>query len=254
MKFCPECGSVRNDKEICDCGYNYSTGEVEKKEEDKTNLFSGMNKIMEDIVPHQGAVPLEELKRRKLDTGDLLSVYYTTSGGMMGSYYNISLSFKECELDVVNQDWHHGERRQKVYKVDEEAAKEIKDLLIDNNFCAWSELPANFSMMAYDAPTSSMGLTFEQLHVSINSLVCMDKEENDLYLKVRDMVNSLVIDENLIKDFVLEEGTTFGLMSNNDCDSKLLTNKFCPDCGSKIPEGSYKCPCCGYRVPIDKND
>ena len=27
MKFCPNCGSKRDDKNICECGYNYETGE-----------------------------------------------------------------------------------------------------------------------------------------------------------------------------------------------------------------------------------
>lgn len=31
MKFCPECGSVIEGKEMCECGYVVATGEVDKK-------------------------------------------------------------------------------------------------------------------------------------------------------------------------------------------------------------------------------
>ncbi len=30
MKFCPNCGSVLNNKGKCECGYNTKTNEVEK--------------------------------------------------------------------------------------------------------------------------------------------------------------------------------------------------------------------------------
>ena len=35
MKFCPECGAVIADKDICDCGYNKITGEVDQKKREE---------------------------------------------------------------------------------------------------------------------------------------------------------------------------------------------------------------------------
>lgn len=31
MKYCPNCGSVRNDKDVCECGYSYNEININKK-------------------------------------------------------------------------------------------------------------------------------------------------------------------------------------------------------------------------------
>lgn len=232
MNFCPNCGKKREEEEICVCGYNYLTEEVEK------NSFNSMNKMNDlcGFVSFQGGVSLEELKRRKLDIGDLLSISYTSSGGMMGSYYNDELSFEKNEFTVVNQEWHHGEKKEIKYRVDEDKIKEIKNILIENNFRAWSEIPVDKSMIAYDAPTSSVYLRFEQKTVSFSTLIYMNQEEKEIFSELRKMINSLAIKENIISEKILTNGMmVFGLTT---------TSGFCPECGGPLVDG--KCEC-GYQ-------
>ncbi len=68
MKFCPNCGSPRDNKDKCECGYNYLTGEVEK-EEKNTILYEMHNTINSPIFDmpapfnidtYQGVITLEE--------------------------------------------------------------------------------------------------------------------------------------------------------------------------------------------------
>lgn len=241
MKFCPICGSVRDGKDKCDCGYNYITGEVEKK------LFSGMTEALE-IQMNKGAISLDELKSRKLDMGDLLSVSYTTSGGMMGQYYYTGLSFTKNEINTINQEWHHGDRIERIYKVDSDKVSEIKKIIIDNNFRAWSEVPVDRSMIAFDAPNSRMGLVFEKGSVSISTDIYMSKEENDIYINLRNMIFSLCNDETKISEKVLEQGQAMGLFMYQNNTSDNSKKRFCPECGKVFEDEIYECTC-GYVVP-----
>lgn len=246
MKFCPNCGSKReNEEKTCFCGYNYETGETQEQETTPiVNAFGNLdlfNKMM-GIDDNKAAVPLEELKKIKLDLGDLLSISYTSSGGMMGSFYNDELSFEKNELTVTNQTWHHGERKETIYKVDEKRAQELKKVLIDNNFGAWNHLPSNQSMLAWDAPTSTVYLRYEKKSVSFPTIVYMDEEENDLYRLVMDMLNSFIKKENIIKDEVIKPGEELNMMNQIN---GMATTPFCPECGT--PLVNNKCSNCGHE-------
>lgn len=245
MKFCPNCGRKREGEKICSCGYNYETGETQEIETTPAvNAFGNLdlfNKMM-GIDDNKVAVSLEELKKIKLDYGDLLSISYTSSGGMMGSFYNDNLSFEKNELVVTNQTWHHGERKETTYKVDEKKAQELKKILIDNNFAAWNHLPRNQGMMAWDAPTSSVYLRYEKESVSFPTIVYMDTEENDLYRLVMDMINSFIKKENIIKDEVIVPGEELNMMNQFN---GMVATSFCPECGTTIVNN--KCPNCGHE-------
>ena len=247
MKFCPNCGRKREEENICPCGYNYETGETQEPQETPTpmvNAFGNLDLMNNMFGPEKpkAAKTLEELKKIELDLGDLLSISYTSSGGMMGSFYNDDLSFEKNTLTVTNQTWHHGERKETTYKVDEKKAQELKKILIDNNFGAWNHLPSNQSMMAWDAPTSTVYLRFEKESVSFPTIVYMDNEENDLYRKVMDMISSFCIKENIIKDEVIKPGEELNMMNQMN---GMATTPFCPECGTQL--ANDKCPNCGHE-------
>ncbi len=254
MKFCPNCGSVREKKDICYCGYNYLTGEVEKKEDDSKNQnnpeIKGImgNYLQNGFYPHHGLeVSLEELKGRKLDLGDLLSVSFCVSGGMMGSYNNIELSFTKNQFIIVNQDWHHGPRIKKIYRVEEENAKEIKKILIDNNFRAWSEVPVDNSLFAYDAPSCTMTLTFEKKSVTFSVRIYMTEEEMKIYNELREKINLLIKEENKEQEEVIQEGISMMDTMTSITPSMQNHTKFCKECGRQLEEGIIECEC-GYKV------
>ena len=92
MNYCPNCGAKR-ENDVCSCGYNYESGEVEKVEVPLEMIIKSSDNP--NIVLHQGGVPLEELKRRRLDLGPLLTVSYTVSGGQIGQYSDLELSFEK---------------------------------------------------------------------------------------------------------------------------------------------------------------
>lgn len=239
MKYCPNCGSVRNDKDVCECGYSYLTGEIIE------NSFMGMGEINKyaKVEMNQGVISLEELKKRKLDLGDLIKVSYTSSGGMMGSYYNDELSFETNELTVIDQKWHHGEKKKIVYKANEKEVQEIKNILIDNNFSAWSEISVDNSLIAFDAPSSSMSLTFQKKSVSISTMIYMDQQERDLFFKVREKINSFMKNQTKISEKILTQGEELGMMG-------MFSNisSFCPKCGKQLQD--EKCEC-GYEKKIN---
>jgi hypothetical protein len=248
MKFCPICGSPREKKEKCECGYDYSTNIYEKP-------FDGIKEVNNTIENHLCGAPLEELKRRKLDVGNLLSVSYTSSGGMMGSYHSVSLSFENNEVTSVDQEWHHGERIERKSKVSKEDVEEIKKIIIDNNFRAWSEIPEDRSMIIFDAPTSSMNLRFEDNSATISSRIYMDKEEQELYTKVIKMLYSLQKDDKKTEKKKLDlKSMMMGGQQDNDLTEKINNRKmFCPECGNVIDKGINECKC-GFIVPEDKRD
>ena len=254
-KFCPECGSPLNDKTICECGYDVTKQEVDSKiREEQINKFKDQHKVENCL----GAIPLENLKQRKLDTGKLLTFSYSRSGGMQGEYHHKSLNFEKKELEVVNQDWHHGEKTKIVYKAPDIVVEELKNILIDNNFRAWSEVAVDMSMRAFDAPSSSIGLTFENLSVNISTLIYMDDEERELYWKVIELLNSIEDDSNKISEEILEEGTPFGSMLQqaditNDPIAKQIGFKFCPECGGVVIKNINTC-ICGYKFEDNKEE
>ena len=239
MKFCPNCGRKREEELVCDCGYNYETGEAEIKEP-----------VVEEIVPHLGAVELDELKERKVDTGELLSASYGSAGGMMGGFCDYTLSFEDNKLKSNAKDWHHGKRYARTYKVDLDKVKEIKNILIENNLCAWSEIPVDRGIMMFDAPNSYLILRFEELSVTIPTNIYMTDEERGILANVRDMIYKCLIPENMIEEEVLEEGEPLNptFMGSGMMGGPITHAGFCPDCGKPLKDGGRRCEC-GYEYP-----
>ena len=240
MKFCPICGRPRDNKDICECGYNYETGESELKES-----MNNMTDMIKPIV-NQVALSLEEIKKKKKDTGDLLSYSSTSSGGMMGSYYSDELSFKDNTFTVINQNWHHGKKTKTIYKADKKEVEKIKKIITDNNLAVWNELPVDQSII-FDAPTSSIYLKYEKVSVSISTRVILDKEEMDLLHEVNTMIASFIDDKNKISEEVLVEGEDNPMLSMCNPDKELKPQKFCPECGKVVEKEKKFCPDCGHK-------
>ena len=199
---------------------------------------------MEQAIMH---FSLDNLKSRKLDTGELLRVSYISSGGMNGGYHNTSLSFENKSLEVIDQEWHHGDRIKKVYKVDDDTIGKIKSIVFENNMASWSELPADFRLRANDAPTSSMNLTYSNLSTSISTIASMDDEEREIFREVSNLVYSLIKDENLISEETIQSNENPMMMGFAGMSMMKTPPKFCSQCGNSLQEGQTECSC-GYKI------
>lgn len=217
MKFCPECGYSLNDKTKCKCGFEVGK-EVNSNNSNKrsfipqndyydptmnNNIIKEENKNNE-FVPMLGAVKLEELKRRRLDLGKLLEVSYTSSGGMMGSFYNTTLYIDNKELVTTKRTWHHDDTVIRKYRADDKLLNKILKVIDENNLGAWSEIPIDRSKMAYDMESSTMSLRYEQTEVVISLLIYMDEEENKVFFNLRDLIYSIANDNTLISEEIKE--------------------------------------------------
>ena len=168
-----------------------------------------MNDGIEMAIMH---FPLDNLKSRKINTGELLGVSYTSSGGMEGMYHCTSVSFENKTIEQIDRKWHHGEKIKKVYSIDDSTLEEIKRIVLENNMAVWSELPADFRLRAMDAPTSSMGIRFSELSTSISTIVSMDDEEREIFGNLRDLVYSSIKEENLISEEEVKDEASSNMM------------------------------------------
>ena len=242
MQFCPICGNVTKGATKCDnCGYD--------KELDKV-VESPKPQVIEPFLTY---IELDELKRRKLDCGELLSISHTSSGGMEGEYHSKRIDFINNKVETVNQDWHHAPRIRREYDVPSEKIEEIKKIIIDNNLVAWSEIKVDRSMIAMDAPTGSTSLSFENVNVSIDDNIYETEEERAIDRDLFTKFNALIDDKYLTNEETegAEQNPITGMMGNDDCkklQEDLKNSKFCPDCGTKVEIGPKFCPNCGCRL------
>ena len=266
-KFCPECGSVFEEGVTkCSCGYDIVTGVREVKEEEKqpdvyVDYFYYMNDMpIEDKIKEakKNIVKLKDLKNKKVDLGEIVSYSYTSSGGMMGSYYNLTLYFNKNEVIKTFQEWHHADRIKSIYSIDDETKNKIKKLIIDNNICAWDKIPINNFYRALDATSTSTSFRFEKDSVFIDGLANIDDEARHVLKEIDSLI--VIDDSNKISEEkeIDNGGASFLGMGMNpivDKDNKPDTDEyneylhFCPNCGSKMYKGIDKCNTCNYVIP-----
>ena len=245
MKFCPECGNITNGATKCDaCGYDR---ELDKRVE--------MPKP-EKIEPCLTYIELDELKRRKLDRGALTGVSFSSSGGMLGGYNSTDFDFVNKKITIVSQEWHHAPRIVKIYEIKDDL-EEIKKIILENNLAAWSEITVNREMIAMDAPTGSTCIKFEEGSSSIHDNIYMTEEESAIMRDFYSKLNSLIKEENLIKEETVEQGesnvmgmgmmTVDGLSLLKKEQGKNMERRFCPECGTMLSKDIKECTSCGHK-------
>ena len=239
MKFCPECGSKLDDKIICpSCEYNIETKIRPEKEE--TQCVDGYKEIKPD---HIKKIELKELKKRKIDFGKINSITYSSSGGMMGGRNYLTLDFNKKEVETYNLEWHHGDAITKLYKVkDEMVLQDVEQLIIENNMFAWTDIPIDTRFIAYDAPTNSFSISCTNNTYTFNTIIYMSQEEIDIYMNIRNLVNDLLNDENLISKNI-DKGLNIMVTDNN-----LSNSRFCPECAKELEKDEKICKSCGTII------
>ena len=244
MKFCPECGMPLEGKDKCSCGFIVSENRVEKPVKD--------NKIYFTEPPYQNGndfeqaimeIPLEELKRRKLDRGELLSLSFKSYGGMEGMSYSKCVDFENNQIIIENRPHHNSNQTKTVYSASKEELDKIKNIIIENNMGAWQEIPANLAFRAYDAPTSYTYIRFSEGSSNISSLANLTEEELKIKGELIELVNSLIKDENKVSEEEVKNeniGAMTGFMGMVDMFNQYT---FCPDCGAVMNKDQKECPC-----------
>ena len=268
LKFCPECGSILDGKTKCDCGYDTVTGVREVKEEEQMLHPNGYFQYIDDSSREdklkemkETVVKLEDLKKKDIDLGEIVSYSYTSAGGMMGSYYSLDLNFKEKKIEKEYQEWHHGNRIKTIYSIDDESLNKIIKLIKDNNICAWSNIPVYNFYRALDAPSVTTRFHFEKDTVSIDSLANIDDKSRNILKEIDSLI---VLDDNnkISEETTIDygnppsSGIITGPMLNTTPESKKPDTDeyneylhFCPECGSKLYKGIDKCTTCNYVIP-----
>ena len=257
MKFCPMCGNITNGSLKCDlCGYERTEEDVKKENDPNVSAadkfkanpeaLKMMFKAPEEKINH--AVELKELKSMNIDTGKIRSVSISSAGGMMGEYYSTNFNFDNKVIEVKEKKWHHGETTLKKYKVSDEVINKMNSVIEDANFAAWSKIDIDRSMIAMDAPSSSIYFYYEKGSYGINFNIYMTEEEKKIISDFCKLLHSSEEDENLISNEVIEQGQDFGSMLGfADPKNTNLSNKFCPLCGAQLNVDQKKCDC-GYEI------
>lgn len=272
MKFCPVCASPLDGKLECSsCGFKTTEDDLEKRR-DKAKIegnlfyftepnFSAFNNTK---VPTEklDSATLEELINKKITDEKIESLTYSGGGGMQGGYFSTRLSFKEKELTTTNQEFHFTPTTVRKYSVPDEKLNEIREYIKKYNFPAWSEIREDETMRPTDISVSTLSLCYPSYSYSISFITNFNKEESDIFFKLRDLVFEIAKDENLLDEKVINNGSNtmgLGMMTvpdntnknpgtKNDATAKIDTPGACPKCGYKPDRKLKFCPECGCKL------
>ena len=191
-------------------------------------------------------ISIKELKKKKYDTGELIKIIYTSSGGMTGGHNNKTIDLENKTITKEVQEWHNTKPIETIYKMSDENIKYIKNTLNTVNFPAWRELEVDNTIFALDAPINNSYFIYEKDSFNLEDYVIYDEEERKLLIEFNKYLNEIEKEENIISKKELKEENTsslnsfIGIKMNN-------SNKYCPECGEEIKENQNKCSC-GYKL------
>ena len=191
-------------------------------------------------------ISIKELKKKKYDTGELIKIVYTSSGGMTGGHNNKTIDLENKTITKEVQEWHNTKPIETIYKMSDENIKYIKNTLNIVNFPAWRELEVDNTIFALDAPINNSYFIYEKDSFNLEDYVIYDEEERKLLIEFNKYLNEIEKEENIISKKELKEEKTsslnsfIGIKMNN-------SNKYCPECGEEIKENQNKCSC-GYKL------
>jgi rubrerythrin len=259
MKFCPECGSDLNGKTKCDtCGYDSVTGEMPKTEPMPNNGIGvapgpvdpamqyqeHVKTVTEGIKqahPEMKMIPLEELKKENINTGDILRIRYTSRDNNKCLIHVIDFEKKKLEESIIN--FFQNQNLVSTYQMKDDNLEELKQLILDNNFAAWEKISFNGIVPIFGMPTTQLQLFYQKKNVSILSNIFFDDEENDLYSKLILSFDQYKDESMLISKEEKEPDKEFmGFINPKTSDDTL----YCPDCGTPYKKGDVCPKCSGY--------
>ena len=142
-------------------------------------------------------ISLEELKKKKYDTGKLLKIEYSSSGGMTGGHSNKTVDLINKELIIENQEWHNTKPVTKIYTMTDENVDYIRKLLDEVNFPAWREIQEDKTIYALDAPNLYRFFQYEKDEFSLPEHMYLDNHESKILIELNKYINNLEKANNL---------------------------------------------------------
>jgi len=276
MKFCPVCASILNEELECEsCGFKTTDDDIEKRR-DKSKIegnifyftepnFAAFNNKRQPVEKKDSAT-LEELINTKKTDEKIEALTYSGGGGMQGGHFSTRLSFKDKELTTTNKQFHYTPTTVAKYSVSDEKLNEIREYIEKYNFPAWSEIREDESLRPTDISVTVLSLCYPSYSYSISFITNFNKEESDIFFKLRDLVFECANEDNLIDKKELNDGKDImGLgmmnvpdnMNTNPSTSKEQNNNIsydgvCPCCNYKIDRQLKFCPECGSKIIQDE--
>ena len=254
MKYCPVCGSP-NVGNPCKCGFVYDDEKSEEVAKDIKEKYENYHRIFNELkkidFSSWNYVPLKEIKKYKVDCGELLSLSFNSHGSMMGGFYTRRVDFKEKTYVISNQANHAADIETVGYKVNDEDLDKIKKIVEEANLPIWSKIKIDNTLIAYDAPTSSISLIYEDHTFNIDSLVYKDEDELNIIRELNEILSSLEKEDKKFEDkkeksnFNNNIGFGPGMMGIA-MGGTINGKKFCPECARSLDENATKCSC-GYE-------
>ena len=136
---------------------------------------------------------LQFMKQQKLKNSELESCFSSTGGGMDGGYSRATIKKEDdgsVTLTVINQQYHYTREETTVYQVDPKVLEDIKEIVLKYDLYGASKRP-NSPVVAYDAPTSTIGFDFTEDYFSIGDYQVLSNKQNEGWHKFIEYLNSI---------------------------------------------------------------
>ena len=231
MKFCPECGSILNEKGECDtCGYNKkNTSDHERTVTPSIDYFTSIN------IPAPKLISLEELKKLEIEKGMLKSVTLFDDGGMMAGYsHHLEVDFENKCINKEDKNGIDKEYESLYYSISDKELLEVEKQINDYNLAAWSTLDLNTMMIPSDN-SRILNISYEMDNKTIKKYTIyyfanMDKEEREIFNNFIILINYFVREDRLIDT-----------VKKNNVMPVYDSGKYCPECGKKLDSDTCEC-------------
>jgi len=183
-------------------------------------------------------VTVKQLQSIKAEHGELLSVSYSRGGGMEGDTYLVELKKDDAgalTLKRSSSASHVFPVQVREYSVsDPDALTKLREYIDRYNLAVWSDLPFDEEHIALDAPTTSIGLAFDDsafggwkqqsFRISYDNVV--PEGGYDILNGLSSLLHSFIREEDLSEMYILgddgEKIYTGSGVENSDDEIRLL--------------------------------
>ena len=159
---------------------------------------------------------LSKIIKNKMNHGELISCTYSNSGDMNGNINSISLK-KENNKYILETNYtprHDIPLNIVEYNVEEKDLNELIDYINKYNLPSWSKLPVDNDLIALDAPTESISISYDDSKYNkseyevytINFNIKVSSTGYNILKEFINKLNNLKKEKNIIREYKESEG------------------------------------------------